>query len=284
VDYRRTSEADFAAECAVFTAAEGGVIKRHGFEWTDPDPEPWALPHKHLLAHDGERSWVAEEGGRIVGFTAAFARDDAWFLSALFVHPEVQARGVGQNLLERSWGGDYPRRLTITDAIQPISNAIYARRGLVPTTPILWFSGSPQIDRGSDLESAEPDADALAAIDRAAYGFDRSVDHEYWRSRCERSTLWLRAGEPVAHAYVMPSGQIGPLEAVDGASAGEALAASLARREGRETFVLVPGSAAELVSTAFAAGLRLRFPPGLLLLTPNVPAPRALAISNYWLL
>ena len=284
MDLRPASEADFAAECAVFTAAEGGVISGHGFEWSDPDPEPWALPHRHLLAHDGERSWVAEENGRVVGFTAAFARGDSWFLSALFVHPEVQARGVGQSLLDRSWGGDYARRLTITDAIQPISNGIYTRRGLIPTTPILTLEGRPKIESDDGLEAAATDAGALRQLDRATYGFDRAVDHEYWRGRCERATLWLRGGEPVAHAYVMPSGQIGPLQALDGASAGAALSAELARREGQESWVCLPGSAAELVSTSLAAGLRFSFPPGLLLLTPNVPPPRGLAISNYWLL
>jgi hypothetical protein len=39
----------------------------------------WAGVHRHLLAHDGERSVVAEVDGRIVGFTAALVRGDCWF-------------------------------------------------------------------------------------------------------------------------------------------------------------------------------------------------------------
>ena len=51
--------------------------------------------------------------------------------------------GVGSRLLEAAWSDGDLRRRTLTDAIQPISNALYARRGLVPATPLLSFSGVP---------------------------------------------------------------------------------------------------------------------------------------------
>src|SRR5437763_43175 len=84
----------------------------------------------------------------------------------LFIAPEAQARGLGSALLDAVWG-EAGRRRTCTDAIQPISNALYARRGLVPATPLLTFSGVPKLDRPAEPAHAE-----LAEIDDAAYGFD----------------------------------------------------------------------------------------------------------------
>jgi hypothetical protein len=46
--------------CLVLTFGEPGYGVGYGPSW-----------HRHLLAHDGERSFVAEDDGRIVGFTAA---------------------------------------------------------------------------------------------------------------------------------------------------------------------------------------------------------------------
>jgi GNAT superfamily N-acetyltransferase len=100
----------------------------------------WSPPQRHLLTEDGERAF---DGERLAGFSAALARGDTWFLSALFVLPDYQGRRVGRELLDRSWAGDYRRRMTITDSIQPVSTGIYARRGLIPTTPILSLSGLP---------------------------------------------------------------------------------------------------------------------------------------------
>jgi GNAT superfamily N-acetyltransferase len=136
--------------------------------------------HRHLLRHDGERSFVAEDADRIVGFAAAFVRGDCWYFSALFVHPEYQGQGVGGRLLDLAWGGPHRRRITITEAIQPVSNMLYARRGLLPVTPVLDLAGEPRIGSVDGLEPVTADPDTLRALDVAAYGFDRSLDHELW--------------------------------------------------------------------------------------------------------
>jgi Acetyltransferase (GNAT) domain len=120
---------------------------------------------------------VALDGERLAGFSAALARGDSWFLSALFVLPQYQGRRVGRELLDRSWAGEYGARMTITDSIQPVSTGMYARRGLIPTTPIFSVSGSPTADLPPDLEAVVPEPEALAAL-----------DHDKRRpSRCRRS-------------------------------------------------------------------------------------------------
>jgi GNAT superfamily N-acetyltransferase len=141
LEFRRTAEIDLRAQYDLFVAAQGELWHRHGLGWSAAPFEAWRAPHRHLLAADGERSFVALDGERLAGFSAALVRGDTWFLSALFVSPDYQGRGVGRDLLDRSWAGDHWRRITITDSIQPVSTTMYARRGLIPTTPILTLSG-----------------------------------------------------------------------------------------------------------------------------------------------
>lgn len=280
MDFRPATAADFEAEHRVLVAAEGGVRERHGFPWSPPPLELFVDVHGYLLETDPGRSWVAEEDGAVVGYSTAWERNGHWFLSDLFVDPSAQAGGVGTRLLELAWGDAPERRFTLTDAIQPVSNAMYARRGLVPATPVLYVGGRPRADPGP-LEPVAPEPQALATIDAAAYGFDRAADHAFL-GEVEPPTVWLRAGEPVAYSYRFPSGRLGPVAGVDAAAAADAVRSELAAATG-DVFMDIPGSARELVEVALDAGLRILDAPGLLLLSRGLSPPQALAISGYWL-
>lgn len=266
MDLRPTTEADLGELHAIFLAATGELFGRHRFDPPAPSAAAFTSIQSHLRRTG--TSVVAVDGGGVRGFAAAFERGDDWFLASVFVHPEVQARGTGTELLEAVWGSG-ARRRTITDAIQPVSNALYARRGLVPATPILTFEGAPAI--AGDAEEADAD---IRAIDAAAYGFDRLVDHDYWASIAARTT-W---GD--AYSYVFPGGAIGPVGGLTPHAAARALAAELARAEA-PVRVRVPGSARALVEVSLAAGLRLAPVPGLLLLSDGLEPPAALAPSGY---
>jgi GNAT superfamily N-acetyltransferase len=143
VELRPATAGDFEAMHAALVAAEGALRERHAFPWTPPPLDTFARVHAHLLRWDPDRQHVAEADGRVAGFAAAFVRDDTWFLSDLFVEPELQGRGIGSRLLDLAWGEGPERRMTLADAIQPVSNAMYARRGLVPTTPVVELGGRP---------------------------------------------------------------------------------------------------------------------------------------------
>jgi GNAT superfamily N-acetyltransferase len=267
VELRGSTGADLEAMHAVFLAATGELFGRHALPAPAPSAAAFAAIQGHVAATG--RSIVAERDGRIEGFAAALLRGEDWFLSSLFVLPDAQGRGLGSALLDAVWGGARRRR-TITDAFQPISNGLYGRRGLLPATPLLAWDGVPRV---TGARAEEEPAD-LAAVDAAAYGFDRSPDHVYW-SRIARRSEW---GD--AYSYVFPGGDVGPVAGLTPAAAARALAAELARAEAGVR-VRVLGSSRELVRVAFEAGLRLSPVVGLLLLSDGVDPPTALAPSGY---
>ena len=278
MELRPASDGDLAAQEDVFRAAIGEVYAQRNLVAPTPPSEAFRAQHRHLLRHDAERCWVAVDGGRVVGYTAALARGDAWHLSSLFVAPHEQAAGIGKHLLDRAWGEGYRNRRTLTDAIQPVSNGLYASRGLIPVAPILHLAGEARAE-DPGLQPVEPDASALGALDRVSYGFDRAVDHAYWQT-VGRCTVWLRHGVACAYSYTYPWNTIGPVAATDGRAAADAFRAEIARSPGPAAIV-VPGTSRELVAAALTAGLRFTRPPGLLLLGPDVEPPQALAISGY---
>jgi GNAT superfamily N-acetyltransferase len=282
VELRPTTAEDLPELQELFLSAIGSVYEPHGFAPPVPPVGAFAAQHLHLLATDPERCFVATRQGKRVGYVAAWLRGRDWFLGSLFVAPAAHGAGVGTRLLEAVWSDGNLRRRTLTDAIQPISNALYARRGLVPATPLLSFSGVPTRPMSEHaLTTDAGGASSLVEIDEAAYGFDRSVDHRLWGELGER-TIWLRDDRPAAYSYRFRGGAVGPVAGVDPEAAASAIEGELARSDGPVS-LRIPGSSRSLVGRALAAGLRLSPTPGLLLLSDGVSPPTSLAIGSYTL-
>jgi hypothetical protein len=258
----------------------------------------------HLMTTDPDRYWVAvRDGGEIVGFSSASVREGLWFLAMLFVHPGIQAGGVGQALMDHAQAGrvvdpggpaiptpDDPLDSGIhtwgmcTDALQPISNALYARRGMVPRIPI-WrlfgevrrWSAVPQLPPSLEavafesVAGTEPDGErrltaVLDDLDREVIGAAHPEDHGYLR-RDGRAGFLVREranGRGVGYVYGSGVGRLGPLLALD-----PALHPALVGVAVRETPALgpvaiwVPGTADVATRAMLDAGLRLDGFPGL---------------------
>ena len=270
MELRPTTEGDLPAVHATFVDAVGSVFRPHGFDAPAPSEAVFSTMHRHLMATG--LCVVAEDEGEVVGFGTSWTRGDDWFLACLFVRERAQGAGVGPKLLDAVWGEARNRR-TVTDAIQPVSNVVYGRRGLLPATPLLTFTGLPHPGGGPAAEEAPAD---VAAIDAAAYGFDRGVDHRFWEQHARR-TEW---GD--AYSYVFPGGDFGAVAGLTPAAAARALAAELARAD-EPVRVRIPGSARALVEVALRARLRLGSVPGFVLLSEGLEPPTALAPSGYML-
>ena len=266
MELRPTTDGDLPALHAIFLAAIGSVFVPHGFE----PPAPSLATFSNIQGHIRRTgtSVVAVDDERVVAYGSSWTRGDDWFLASLFVAPAAQGRGVGPALLDAVWT-EAKRRRTMTDAIQPISNVLYGRRGLVPATPVLTFFGRPRVDAAVERHPVD-----TRRIDELAYGFDREVDHRHWVEHARR-TDWSDA-----YSYAFPGGEIGPVAGATPAAAAAALTGELAAAEG-DVRVRIPGSARALVEVALAAGLRLAPVPGLLLVSRGVEPPTALAPSSY---
>ncbi len=292
ISYRRAEEADLPRLFEVFRAALNAYLVPAGQQGI-PEGEDQSPAYRHYLRHDGERFWVAEAvveeltggggslgatGRQIVAWGSGLLRGDWWFLSGLFVLPEAQGLGVGGRLFELATTGAPPGavRATITDSIQPISNTLYARRGLLPREVLVGIAGEPRPDlrppRLGTLE-AEPLTTAsipdLRDIDAAAAGVDRSVDHEYYLGVTgRRGWLLRRAGRPAAYVMLRKDGWVGPAASVREpdmyvvtayALAGLATIGAAKVRSG------VTGRCAGAQRALWEAGLVFESTPGLLL-------------------
>jgi hypothetical protein len=250
------------------------------------------------LGQSGDRDDPTVSGSeRIVGYGSATVRGRTWFLGQLFVTPAEQGRGIGRSLLERTLDGlprpDEPTRAaawsfaTATDAAQPISNALYARLGIVPRVPILELTGSlerarelPPLPDGvrasafSDLGlgigagTAGDLGRAVASIDRQVLGFEHPQDHGFLERERRVGFLYRHAGGPLGYGYTSAVGRIGPVAALDPSLLAPIVGHLLtAVRPNGASTAWVAGSAGEVVSMLLRAGLRLEGFPALLCFT-----------------
>jgi GNAT superfamily N-acetyltransferase len=293
VTYRRAEEADLPRVFAVFRAALNAYLVPAGQQGI-PEEDEQSPGYLHFLRHDGARFWVAEAvveelaegsggtlgaGGRqIVGWGCGLLRGDWWFLSGLFVLPEAQGLGVGGRLFELAATGAPPAavRATVTDSLQPISNTLYARRGLLQREVLIGFGGQPREGlRPPRLGTLEPERLTVASvaelreIDAGVSGLDRSVDHEFYLTGGRYGWLFRRRGRPVAYAVVRQDGWVGPVAALREPDIQTVTAHGIAVLASRDPAQVVRGGITgrcEGAQRAFwEAGLVFDGTPGLLL-------------------
>ncbi|HET7828999.1 MAG TPA: GNAT family N-acetyltransferase [Candidatus Limnocylindrales bacterium] len=275
----------------------------------------------HLLGTDPDRFWVAvDAAGDVVGFSAASVRDGLWFLAMLFVQPGIQARGIGQALMDHAQAGapvvaggpavpgpDDALDSGIhtwgmcTDAVQPISNGLYARRGMIPRIPIWRLFGEVRRRQAlpvlpasleavafESVAATEPDGERrlqsiLDELDGTVLGVTHAADHTYLRRDGRAGFLVRDRGDGRAHGYAYGSGigRMGPILALDAALHPTLIGVAV-----RETPALgpvalwVPGTADVATRALLDAGLRLDGFPGLICWSrPEHPFDRYLPIS-----
>lgn len=294
---RRATSADLPACGAVWRDGLNDYLGRQGrYEVPAENPGLGRL-HAHALASDPERFLVAEDDiGRVVAFGSAIRRERLWFLSMLFVLPDLQAGGLGRTILERLLPEDGADAIlaTATDSGQPMSNGLYASFGMVPRAPLFNLVGRPgrpdalpslpagitagRVD-GMPATAVARDIDAL---DAEVLGFRRAVDHGYVRSE-GRSLFVYRdgAGGLAGYGYTSEVGRIGPVGVRDPDLLAPVVGHLLTTVEPRgASAVWVGGDADETFVALVRAGLRIEDLPVLLCWRePFIDLARALPIS-----
>lgn len=279
MELRSLSRDDVRACLDVFYAALDELHARLGQPPILRNPDALGRVFEHLASTDPEHCWLAEDGGRVVGFGMAHQRDDHWYLGFLFVLPEWQSRGVGRAVLERCLPHMTERpstRLSVAvEAIQPVSTALYAQYGMVPRVPLYVMTGDvkpgalPDPRAGMAAAGVEPvafkaldDPQAVAlvidALDRQICGYARPQEHGFLAVPDRLGFLYRQGSQSVAYGYVQPSGRIGPICTTDPRLFGVILGHLVsAVRPGGGWQAIVPGPATEAFVPLLRAGLRI---------------------------
>jgi GNAT superfamily N-acetyltransferase len=236
--------------------------------------------YAHLHATDPDGFVVAErtvEGGppAVVAFVASVRRETLWFLSMLFVLPEVQAAGLGRALLAKVMPSPGSAALaTCTDSAQPISNGLYASLGMAPRMPLLRLVGLPErgehlppLPRGiAAVPFAELDGAAgahldneLVELDRASAGFGHIEDHGLVRAEGRIGVLFVDGGgRAVGYGYTSEAGRVGPIAVRDPDLLGPAIGHLVTTIAPRGAFgIWLAGAAGEAMTALLRSGFRV---------------------------
>jgi ribosomal protein S18 acetylase RimI-like enzyme len=250
------------------------LTKRHGFgpmaNVRRPDFQLFCLND------DPDGLWVAEADRETVGFAFSWVCSDLWFLAELFVAPNQQGCGVGNELLARTLehatkAGTTNKGL-ITFTFNVVSQGLYIRHGMLPRLPLYLFSvkGSElkrdqqaRRLRPTPIEASLTHRNILAQHDISTLGISRDKHHRYLFGDTTMSGILLYDGSDcVGYAYVSETGHIGPLAVGRTHHMGAAFrtALDLAAAKGAGLLsAFLPGTS-EAPAVALECGMRITFP------------------------
>lgn len=257
-DIRPAAPADVDAMIAVKDAATEG--------WAVPRPaSPEELRRQRLLYEHLLRTGaaaVAIDRGELVGFGNAIVREDRWFLSQLFVRPDVQGGGAGAAVLDHLLARREARSARVRAVLSsddPRALGLYLSRGMLPA----GWSMVHMVRRVEPRAGPRPgtlsrllpeDQPGVDALDRQVRGWARTIDHALFRELGSGHAV-RDGGELGAYLYVQPGGRVAPLVARDDVTLLEAADAADGLA-GPEAQWDVPSSASALVARLLDLGYR----------------------------
>jgi GNAT superfamily N-acetyltransferase len=266
VTYRQATPADLDACAEVLYVADDELSARRGLPVSPRNREALVRLYAHMQSHFPDRFHVAEDGKRIVGFSASTEYQEMVYLGFLFVLPDVQAGGLGRRLLELSMHDSSYRAVAIA-SYQPISAALYSWYGITPRMPIYMLTGRPRTNLPplpGGITVRRLAAAATQPLDMEVCGLTRVADHEWWESLGRARYGLYESGELVGYGYVQEVGRLGPFVVRREEHLLPFVGRLLAEMPDVETWLVnVPGSAQETFVALLHAGMRIEGPPAI---------------------
>lgn len=206
-----------------------GAVELSRIEQWPHRPEDWAM------IHGLSRGVVALSGGRVVGTAMATIFGPVGMMNMIIVGEDMRGRGLGRRLMEAAMALAEPQewRLVATEAGLPL----YRKLGFVEQDRVLQHQGIlAELPAPEGVEwASEADLDAIAAIDRAATGTDRTALIAAL-AQAGRIAVLHGAGGIVGYAALRPFGRgevAGPVIAGDADQASALLSFLLSDRAGQ---------------------------------------------------
>ncbi|MGH9917510.1 MAG: GNAT family N-acetyltransferase, partial [Nitrososphaerales archaeon] len=226
----------------------------------------------HFLATDSGGSWVADDGGGMVGFSQATVRDGYWMLSLLATDPAHQGRGIGRALLERALAHGRPGAPgTIQSSRDPSAMALYSSAGfaLHPAVIADGVPRTPPPPHPGVRVGGLGDLGLVDDVDRARRGSTRRKDIERMLGEPGNRLLVHERGYAVAQ-----DARLVTLGALDEPSAEALLRSALASARGNFEVGWITSSQQWAIRTLVDAGIDLH-PYGAVMVrgTPGPPTP-----------
>jgi len=265
---------DLARADEIVVASINELTERRGFgKMASSRPQHFQA---FSLADDSEGLWVADDEGEIVGFAWSWVCDKLWFLAQLFVAPDRQSDGIGNQLISKSFAHAEMRAASIkpliTFTFNNVSQGLYIRHGLFPRFPIYMVSvprdrlasrlAEPRL-RLESLTTKTAGFDQLARIDVSALGVSREKHHRYLLGDSTTSGFTIHAGSECVGYFYISGGHIGPLAVRRPDLAGPAFATALsfaATSDFPTISAFLPGASEPALKVATDHALRLTFP------------------------
>lgn len=262
INYRTARPEDIPEMADLFLLALNDLYKRNGVSAVVP-PRPAVLQGYEHIRSTGIFQ-VAEYEGRIVAIAGAVVRDQLWYLSAFWAHPELQRKKIGMPLLKKVWEAGKEAGTTIFftwSSIDLTAMAAYMKLGMVPGYQNFFFDGVPKQlpEIPSNDEVAPLEKPVVMEIDQRIRGTSREPDHDFWFSNPNlQKKQVLQKGRVIGY-YYLNRGVIGPAAWKQPHHAETVLA--FACREASvlapEIRIALPGINHAALRFAFDAGLRL---------------------------
>jgi GNAT superfamily N-acetyltransferase len=250
------------------------LTERHGFgPMATLRPPDFQL---FSLKDDIDGVWVAENDGDIVGFALSWVCGDLWFLAELFVAPGHQGRGVGNELLARTF--EHARKAgatnksLITFTFNIVSQGLYIRHRMFPRLPI-YFVGvardalAPRLQgdklRFTSLQPTAAHLKTLLQLDLGTLGVSREKHHRYLLDDATMNGVLLHdGGDCIGYAYISATGHIGPLAVAQANRMDAAFRTALDLAAGggsAQVSAFLPG-VSQALGIAVEHGMRITFP------------------------
>lgn len=251
------------------------LIARQGWIGGRHDPETFN-------AADPGAWLIAEVNGRPVGVTLAIAwNDDYGWLGSYLVDPDFRGRGIGLALFTRALERLAPRTIGLDG--DPAQQANYRRSGFVEVHPNARWNGP-----AGAWETTTPTVtatsvpfDELVALDARAVGAERRALLRAWLDQPEAISVAVGDGGVTGFATARPASRgwkIGPVRALDDASAAAAIAGAVAHLPA-DTRCWVDVPAANAAAGALLAVHGFEAAPSTARMTRGAPPPADLTVA-----